>query len=268
MRAIVLTSTARRHRFVIDHVASRADLVGVWQEAKSFRPETYARTEADRDVIAGHFAARDAAERRHFGEPAARVIPPHVVHRTVDAGEINEPSEVARMRRTAPDVVLVYGTGLLREGIISAFDGRIINIHLGLSPHYRGSGTNFWPLVNREPECVGATIHFLDAGIDTGPIIVQVRPDIAADDGPHDIGNTAIRCAARALVAAAEAFVRRGVRSTRQEDKGRLYQRKDFSAGAVRRLYENFEAGMIPEYLADKAAHDARVRLVTLEENG
>ena len=80
------------------------------------------------------------------------------------------------MAAARPDVVLVFGTGILREPLLSAFDGRIINIHLGLSPYYRGAGTNFWPLVNREPEYVGATIHYLDAGIDTGPIISHARP--------------------------------------------------------------------------------------------
>ena len=50
------------------------------------------------------------------------------------------------MQQAAPDVVLVFGTGLLKAPLIGAFPGRIINIHLGLSPYYRGAGTNFWPL--------------------------------------------------------------------------------------------------------------------------
>ena len=64
------------------------------------------------------------------------------------------------MKACTPDVVLVCGTGILREELINLFPGHIINIHLGLSPYYRGAGTNFWPLVNREPEYLGATIHY------------------------------------------------------------------------------------------------------------
>ena len=49
---------------------------------------------------------------------------------------------------------------------------------------------------------------------------------------------------------------------------GRLYQRKDFSADAVRTLYRNFETGMIDEYLAARPARDAALRLIELERVG
>ena len=101
--------------------------------------------------------------------------------------------------------MLVFGTGLLKRPLLDAFAGRLLNIHLGLSPYYRGAGTNFWPLVNREPEFCGATIHFLDEGVDTGPIIAHVRPAIRSGDGPHDIGNRTIVAAADTLAEAAAA---------------------------------------------------------------
>jgi hypothetical protein len=49
-----------------------------------------------------------------------------------------------------------------------------------------------------------------------------------------------------------------------QRGRGRLYQRKDFNADAVRRLYHNFETGMIDEYLADRARRDTALGLVEL----
>ena len=65
-------------------------------------------------------------------------------------------------------------------------------MHLGLSPYYRGSGTNFWPLVDRLPECVGVTIHLAIPSVDAGPILTQVRPDIEPTDRAHEIGSRAI----------------------------------------------------------------------------
>jgi hypothetical protein len=143
--------------------------------------------------------------------------------------------------------------------------GRIINIHLGLSPYYRGAGTNFWPLVNREPEYVGATIHYLDAGIDTGPILAHARPRIDHGDGPHDIGNKTIVAAADALLEAATAHVAGQARAVPQTGGGRLYQRKDFNADAVRTLYRNFDTGMIDEYLAARVSRDAALCLIAPE---
>lgn len=261
MRTIVLTSTMRRHQFVANTAAAQMEVAGVWQERKSFAPLSYAASADDEATIAGHFAARDASEAEYFAEHDAVRAPAHLV----DPGGCNAPEAIAAMTALRPDVVLVFGTGLLKQPLIDAFAGNIINIHLGLSPYYRGAGTNFWPLVNREPEYCGATIHFLDIGVDTGPILSHVRPEIQRGDGPHDIGNRTIVAAAAGLVAAAMAHVQTPLRGVPQEGEGRLYKRSHFSADAVRRLYQNFAGGMVGEYLDNRRARDARLDLVTLE---
>lgn len=247
--------------YVANSLASRLEVACVWREQKAFDPLKYAASDEDACVIRLHFADRDASEEAYF-TGATGVGPPS---RQVAAGGCNDPDEIAVMRRFEPDVVLVFGTGLLKRPMIDSFPGRIINIHLGLSPYYRGAGTNFWPLVNGEPEYCGATIHFLDAGVDTGPIIAHVRPDIRAGDGPHDIGNKAIVAAARALGDAALALGAGGVDAVAQTGEGCVYKRADFSAAAVRRLYTNFETGMIANYLRNKAARDALLSLVVMK---
>ncbi len=262
MRAIVLTSSLRRHAFVANRLAARLPVASVWREQKTFEPLKYAESDEDAAVIARHFAARDASEEAYFAAESSVTAP----SRSVGPGGCNDPAEIARMRDLAPDVVLVFGTGLLKVPLIETFPGRILNIHLGLSPYYRGAGTNFWPLVNGEPEYCGATIHFLDAGVDTGPIIAHVRPDMRADDGPHDIGNRTITAAADALADAARALEAGTLTGVPQQGGGRVYKRADFSAAAVRRLYANFESGMIGAYLRDKTSRDAALSLVSLEK--
>ena len=266
MKAIALTSTFRRHVFVVNTVAAGCDLAGVWQEQKAFVPERYAGNPEDEAVIQRHFAGRDESEARYFAAHDRVRLPPGGVHRALAPGGCHQPDEVARMEALRPDVVLVFGTGILREPFLSAFAGRIINIHLGLSPYYRGAGTNFWPLVNREPEYVGATIHYLDEGIDTGAILAHARPPIERGDGPHDLGNKTIAAAADAWLAAARAHATGAARAVPQWDGGRLYLRKHFNADAVRRLYRNFDTGMLDEYLAARASRDAAVRLIAPEQ--
>jgi hypothetical protein len=260
-RAVVLTSTSLRHRFLIRTLASRLDVVGVWQESKKFAPLELPGSDADRAVIADHFHGRDESERAYFGADDALQLSSSVVHRSVGPGGCNDPAEVATMRGLAPDVVLVFGTEILRDDLISSFQGNLINLHLGLSPYYRGSGTNFWPLVNREPEYIGATIHYLDAGIDSGPIITQVRPEMRAEDGPHDVGNRTIIAAAWALAEVASAHAGGPLDAVPQGGGGRLYLRRHFTADAVRQCYRNFAEGMIPDYLAHRAERDAALAL-------
>ena len=265
-RVIILTSTFRRHQFLCRYLAARLSVVGVWQEEKSFKPTSHANGPDDADVIRRHFSARDDAEARDFsdvefaGEIDAKSC------RQVSVGGLNDPNEVTRMVEMKPNVVVVFGTGILKGDILSRFEGQLLNIHLGLSPYYRGAGTNFWPLVNGEPEFVGATIHYLDAGIDTGPIIAHVRPDIDRTDGPHEPGNKAIRAAAEGMVKAVKAQHRGRLRSHPQTAKGRLYQRKDFNAEAVRQLYHQFDQNVLGNYLDAKQVRDERLNLVSLEE--
>jgi hypothetical protein len=237
------------------------EVAGVWREQKSFEPLRYADNEDDEAVIAQHFAARDASESEYFAGHDGVRAPVH----PVPPGGCNDAIEIEAMRRLRPDVVLVFGTGLLARPLIDAFPAAMLNIHLGLSPFYRGAGTNFWPLVNGEPEFCGATIHFIDAGIDTGPIIAHVRPDIHRGDGPHDIGNRTIVAAADALAAAARAHTASPLSGVAQAGGGRLYHRKDFSAAAVRQLYANFASGMIDDYLEHRGVRDAKIPLIALE---
>jgi hypothetical protein len=260
-RAIVLTSTSLRHTFLIHTLASRLDVVGVWREAKRFAPLNLPGSNEDRAIIASHFRGRDASEREYFGAHESLRLPPGVLRRDVGPGACNEPPHVAEMRALAPDVVIVFGTEILRDEVIASFRGHLINLHLGLSPYYRGSGTNFWPLVNREPEYVGATIHYLDAGIDSGPIITRVRPEMCAADGPHDVGNRTIVLAAGVLAQRASAHADMPLPASPQGVGGRLYLRRHFTADAVRQCYRNFRDGMIPEYLAQRAQRDAALAL-------
>ena len=70
------------------------------------------------------------------------------------------------------DWVVSYGyRHLIKEPVLTAFAGRMINIHISLLPWNKGADPNFWSWFDHTPK--GVTIHLIDAGIDTGPILVQ-----------------------------------------------------------------------------------------------
>jgi methionyl-tRNA formyltransferase len=74
-----------------------------------------------------------------------------------------------------PDVIItVLGNQLFKKKIIVVPKKCFINLHSSLLPLYRGLLPSFWVLKNNE-ECTGVTVHIIDEGIDTGPIITQKR---------------------------------------------------------------------------------------------
>lgn len=70
---------------------------------------------------------------------------------------------------------------ILRQDVIDFFSGRLINLHIALLPWNRGSDPNLWSFLEDTPK--GVTIHRIDAGVDTGDILLQeeLRFDEAVD---------------------------------------------------------------------------------------
>lgn len=88
-------------------------------------------------------------------------------------------------------VVLAGFMVVLPPSLIKAYSGRIINIHPSLIPSFCGQG--FYGLhvheeaLKRGVKVTGATVHFVDEGTDTGPIILQKAVDIMPEDTPETL---------------------------------------------------------------------------------
>ena len=69
----------------------------------------------------------------------------------------------------------------LPEWLYGYPDGGTINFHPSLLPDYRGANPYYWTLRNGE-ETTGVTLHYMDSGFDTGPIIKTQKITLEADD--------------------------------------------------------------------------------------
>jgi folate-dependent phosphoribosylglycinamide formyltransferase PurN len=94
----------------------------------------------------------------------------------------NSPEAIAALKRLAPKIVVVNGTRLLSKPVLHSVDAPFINTHMGITPLYRGVHGGYWALVEKRPDLVGTTIHYVDTGIDTGGIIRQVGFEVAPPD--------------------------------------------------------------------------------------
>jgi methionyl-tRNA formyltransferase len=121
------------------------------------------------------------AEREIFSDKPRN----HIEKKDIDILEVDDinTEEVSSfIRSKEPDLAVVSGAPLLKKLIIDAAEGRIINLHPGYAPEYRGRYGAYWPVYNKEPELVGATVHYVDSGIDTGKILLQQKIAFHPDD--------------------------------------------------------------------------------------
>jgi len=83
-------------------------------------------------------------------------------------------------------IVLAGFMRLVKEPVLSAFEGRIINVHPSLLPKYRGLEAWRQALEAGERE-TGCTVHYVDAGVDTGEIIDQMKVPVIDGDTPESL---------------------------------------------------------------------------------
>ena len=140
---------------------------------------------ADGDEIVG--LVHHPAPRRKFGEEilqSAGVDPARVW----DGARLSSPEIVDALRATRPDIGVsaLFGYRIPRE-VLALMPRGCVNLHPGYLPYNRGAYPNVWSIVDETP--AGATLHYMDEGIDTGDIIAQRQIPVE----PTDTGETLYR---------------------------------------------------------------------------
>lgn len=253
-KVILLTGSELRHDFFRMRLAMEdgIELVQTYCEGTEKSLGTLIQKEANDTILrAKHLEAREQSEKDFFGV-FAETAEDHSRPLRVPKGAINQREYVEQIIGAQPDIVMAYGCSIVKEPLLSAFAGRFLNVHLGISPYYRGSGTNYWPLVNGEPEFAGATFMYIDSGIDTGEIIHQIRARIVWGDTPSAIGNRLISDIIPVYAAIARHFEELPRMPQPQKLDTRVWKQKDYDEASVARLYEQFGNGLIERYLSER----------------
>ncbi len=103
--------------------------------------------------------------------------PPDGRFPTIDVPSVNDEDVKTLLRECQPRVVIVSGTGIIGKKAL-ALAPIFLNIHVGITPRYRGVHGGFWAVYEGRPELAGTTIHVVDPGVDTGAICGQATIEI------------------------------------------------------------------------------------------
>jgi phosphoribosylglycinamide formyltransferase 1 len=126
--------------------------------------------------------------------------------------KLDEEAESAYLRvleQAQVDLVVLAGfMRVLKGDFLKAFEGRIINIHPSLLPAF--SGLEAWKQAwDYGVKVTGCTVHFVDAGIDAGPIIAQKAVPVLESDTPQTL-HERIQSAEHELYPACVSAIARG----------------------------------------------------------
>ena len=251
MKLLWIGGSHPRHLYYINRVCSEYPLSGAIIELReNLMPQPPKGLEGiDRQNFIRHFTNREQAEAKYFGE---QPFPECDIHK-VDHSALNSEESISFLRSVNPDLVLVFGSGMVRDPLFSALPAHAVNLHLGLSPRYRGAATLFWPFYFLEPAFAGSTFHYIVHEPDAGEIIHQSVPQLDAKDQIHDVACKTVIQSAEDALTLLRLFDKKGGWVTRkQKSTGKNFLARDFMPQHLRMIYNVYQDDIVAQYLAGR----------------
>ncbi len=262
---ILLTGSELRHEYFRKLIAStkHIDVISSYCEStKGSAIELKYNKDKNHQFRRKHLISRDEIEKKIFYKFCS-TVEDKSNPTFIEKGMINDLNIVNNIIKSKPDLIISYGCSIIKSNLLNIFKGKFINIHLGLSPYYRGSGTNFWPFVNNELQFVGTTFMHIDSGIDTGKIIHQIRAKIIEGDDIHMIGNKLIKDSIYECIKLIEDFENLKIMPQIEVKKERFYKKKDFNEESVKKAYKNLSNNIVEYYIENKKSIDKSFPIIT-----
>jgi folate-dependent phosphoribosylglycinamide formyltransferase PurN len=209
MSIVLVTGDGPEHHYVANRITAAYDVAAilvckeqkrrswpaVWRSSRAqFIDKACGRLYL---ALIGDAARREKSLRRVLGPSSAGF------ERADLRAEVGRPKDGGLARRLAelrPDIIAVYGTGMIPDAALAAARLVALNMHTGLSPWYRGVACALWPILDGRPDMVGATVHECTSDVDGGRIFRRRRAALYRGDDLHAVF-------ARAAAAGAEAYV-------------------------------------------------------------
>ena len=132
---------------------------------------------------------------RPFGRKQVLKAPPVKEWAAEKGIEVYQPEKITKeenikiLKRLAPEIIVVVAYGqILSQIILDIPSFGCINVHASLLPKYRGAAPINWSIINGE-KVTGVTTMFMEAGLDTGDIIMKKETLIGPDENTAVLGN-------------------------------------------------------------------------------
>ena len=170
MKITLFTSNKPRHNYLINFLSKNCRELFVIQECSTLYPGKLNGNYKKSKILENYFSKVKKAEIKIFKNNP--VSGKNINHMSIQSGDLNQLNLSKIKSFLKSDLYIVFGSSFIKGKLVKfLIKKKAINIHMGISPYYRGTDCNFWALHDKNPKLVGATIHFLSKGLDSGEII-------------------------------------------------------------------------------------------------
>lgn len=253
MKLILFSGDHPRHLFVNKKVLEFFDKIFVViMQREELLPEPPSDLDNhDKELFKLHFENRHRVESSVYGNLNARDVFKNFDSISIKRDELNTKLVADKVSKFNADFCFIFGVDLILDPVIDVLPKDKINLHLGLSPWYKGGATLFWPFYHLEPQFCGSTFHQITKQADAGEIIHQCVPELLSGDKIHDVGA---RCVVKARDELSKIFSHwnseQGFEGVIQRTSGRNWRGVDFHGSQLRVIYDLYQDKIVDSYLS------------------
>ena len=184
----------------------------------------------------------------------------------LEVNNINQKESLDFLKNNVHDIIVVSGTRMVKKEILGLRPAYgIINMHTGLSPYYNGGPScTFWCLYNNDIEFIGATVMFIDEGIDSGNIILSDTIKLEESDTYGVLEFKAIDLGNQLILKALKKIERdktfRG-HSQRSIGTGYVFYNKDYTFSKRYSVQKKINGGIIKKLITERKADKTIVKI-------
>jgi len=251
LEILCISGNHRRHLYYLNEIAKKFDVKGsIIQKREKTNPEPPKNiSKKNRENFIFHFKKRDEKEIQYFGK---QEYPNHDILEVLPE-QLNSIKSIEFLKRKNPNVVLIFGSDLIKDPLYNQLPKNSINLHLGLSPRYRGAAGLFWPFYFLEPNLAGSTFHHIISEPDAGEIIHQSLPTLQEQDGIHDVACKTVISSTQDMCKLLKIKQEKGSwKRFDQKGTGKNFLESDFRPEHLQLIYDLFNDQIVKEYLEGK----------------
>lgn len=247
----IITGPDLRHRYFCRRINHHFPIELILVEQVSY-PDLRPDSQEEQAAVDWFFQRRADYEQAVYGpcEQLTQKNSPPVLD--IPDGQLNTRQTRDAIHSVTPDLILLFASGILDSSLLSDFPDRFLNLHVGLSNHYRGSSSNFWPIHDGRLECLGATIIKVDPGIDTGDILAQTTFPLRAEDDEQTLMGNSLVEGTTLMIQAIQNRLIENPPTHFPKPNGRLFLKKDFNSNAILKVRNIVESGQLKNWLKER----------------
>jgi len=222
MKILILSTNTKHHTYFINKIAQHNDICGIVYERKVLK----------KDYITGPFYDNlaDKFEDKFFEDDNTTTentyeLSKDLQKKVVEVHSVNNRHLQKYIESMNPDLIITFGTGIVKPYIFNIPKWGTINIHRGDIHNYRGLDSDLWAIKNEDFDKINVTLHYVDEDLDTGDILIEGNQPLKDVEEIYQLRYYTTKLATTMMLMVLSLFKTRNKKltGTKQENLGDYY---------------------------------------------